>query len=44
MLRFWTFLIQNYNCLTLKQWLKKIKRIVKWVEKVESSDNISLRL
>ena len=27
-------MIQNYNWLTLKQWLKKLKRIVKWVGKV----------
>ena len=25
----WIFLIQNYNWLTLKQWLKQIKRIAK---------------
>ena len=30
MLRFWIFLIQNYNYLTLKLCLKQIKRIVKF--------------
>ena len=39
MLRFWILLIQNYNQFAQNQ--KLIKRIVKWVEKGKSSDNIS---
>ena len=40
---FWIFLIQNQNWLILKLLVKKIKRLVKWVEKFKSESILALK-